>query len=298
VKALACLALAAVVLAGCGHSKQTSSTTAAGGSRLAFSYDGSAPLRYVDRGVVLHPGGVDVHDVSFQSRGKRIDAYLVEGAGKRARPGVVIVHGGGGDRTELLSAAVQLARLGFVTLAITEPSSAFPPARPTTVQGLVDESKAVTLSDVVAVRRAADVLASLPEVDKERLGYLGWSNGAKTGAFVAASDSRFRALALLSGGADKLAAFVKAAPPAQRDLVARGLGSVDPLRYLALARSGTVLLADGRRDQVVPRAALLNMIHAAPHGTLVRWYPAGHELNAAAYRATFTWLASKLRSHA
>jgi len=78
--------------------------------------------------------------------------------------------------------------------------------------------------------------------------------------------------------------------------VQRGLGSVDPLRYIAQARPGTVLIADGRRDRVVPRAALLNMIHAAPKGTLVRWYDAGHQLNAAAYRATFAWLAAKLRS--
>jgi cephalosporin-C deacetylase-like acetyl esterase len=153
----------------------------------------------------------------------------------------------------------------------------------------------VTVNDVVAVRRAADLLASLPAVDGKRLGYLGWSNGAKTGAFVAATDSRFQALALMSAGADKLAAFVKAAPAGQKTLVLKGLGSIDPLRYIALARSGTLLLADGRRDTVVPHAALMNMIHAAPKGTLVRWYDAGHELNASAYRAAFAWLAAKLQ---
>jgi dienelactone hydrolase len=160
----------------------------------------------------------------------------------------------------------------------------------------VSESKAVTVADVVAVRRAADVLASLPMVDPGRLGYLGWSNGAKTGAFVAAADRRFGALALLSGGADKLSAFVKSAPAGQKALVERGLGSVDPLRYIAMARGGTILLADGRRDTVVPRTALENMIHAAPKGTLVRWYDTGHELNAAAYRAAFAWLVKKLHA--
>jgi dienelactone hydrolase len=266
------------------------------GNRLAFGYDTAAPLGYADKGVVLHHGGVAVHDVTYRSRGKQVEAFLVEGPGKQARPAIVLVHGGGADRTELLGDAVALAHLGFVALAITAPSSAYPPAQPTSVRELVNESKAVTVDDVVAVRRAADVLASLPVVDARRLGYLGWSNGAKTGAFVAASDKRFRALALLSGGADKLAAFVKAAPAGQKALVQRGLGSVDPLRYIADARSGTVLLADGRRDKVVPHAALLNMIRAAPKGTLVRWYDAGHELNAAAYHATFAWLASKLRS--
>jgi dienelactone hydrolase len=287
---LCAIALAAG-LAGCGHSKQPASKAA---PTLDFAYDASAPLGYVDKGVVLRQHEVAVHNVSYRSGGKKVEAFLVEPSGKRQRPGIVLVHGAGGDRTELLGDAVQLAKLGFVALTITEPSSAQPPAQPTTVKGLVDESKLVTLEDVVAVRRAADVLASLPNVDGKRLGYLGWSNGAKTGAFVAASDDRFKALALLSAGADKLARFVAAAPAGQKQLVARGLGIVDPLRYIALARSGSLLLVDGRRDQIVPHAALLNMIHAAPSGTVVRWYDADHELDPAAYRTTFAWLVSKL----
>jgi dienelactone hydrolase len=290
---LALLAVMALAAAGCGGGHKSTAPPPAS-PRLTFNYDAKASLGYLDSGVVLYRGPIKVHDISYVSRGERIDGYLVNGTGKGPRPAVVLVHGGGGDRTELLGDAVELARLGFVAMTITEPSSAYPPPQPTTVQGLVNESKAVTIDDVVAVRRAADVLESLPAVDGKRIGYLGWSNGAKTGAFVAASDERFRALALLSGGADKLSAFVKSAPAGQENFVEQGLGSVDPLRYMAFARPGTVLLADGRKDKTVPRAALLNMIHAAPKGTVVRWYDAGHQLNEAAYRATFAWLASRL----
>jgi len=53
---------------------------------------------------------------------------------------------------------------------------------------------------------------------------------------------------------------------------------------------------DGRRDAIVPRAALLNIVHAAPRGTIVRWYDAPHELDRAAYRDAFAWLARKLRA--
>jgi dienelactone hydrolase len=288
---------AVVVAAGCGGSKHAASTTTTppASGTLAFGYDAAAPLDFADKGVVLRDRGVAVHNVSYRSGGRQVEAFLVEGPGKQVRPGIVLVHGGGADRTELLGDAVALAHLGFAALAITAPSSAYPPPQPTSVRALVNESKAVTVDDVVAVRRAADVLASLPLVDGKRLGYLGWSNGAKTGAFVAATDDRFRALALMSGGADKLAAFVKTAPAGQKALVEQGLGSVDPLRYIAKARSGSVLLADGRRDTVVPHAALLNMIRAAPEGTVVRWYDAGHELNATAYHAAFAWLVAKLQ---
>jgi dienelactone hydrolase len=276
---------------GCGGGHKRAQPPAS--PRLTFDYSGKTALDYEDNGVVLHRGAIQVHDISYVSRGKQIDGFLVDRKVRGTRPAVVLVHGAGGDRTELLGDAVELARLGFVAMTITAPSS-FASPQPTTVQQLVDQSKSVTVDDVVAVRRAADVLETLPFVDGRRIGYLGWSNGAKTGAFVAAADERFRALALLSAGADKLAAFVKAAPAGQKDIVARGLGSVDPLRYMALARPGTVLLVDGREDQTVPRAALQNMINAAPKGTVVRWYAAGHELTAGAYRDTFTWLASKL----
>jgi predicted esterase len=55
-----------------------------------------------------------------------------------------------------------------------------------------------------------------------------------------------------------------------------------------------VLLEDGRRDEVVPQAALLNIVKAAPKGTKVRWYDAPHALNQQAYRDAFDWLATKL----
>ena len=260
-----------------------------------FVYDSSRPLRFVDRGVVEHLGPVAVHDISFVSRGERVNGFLVERPGAARRPGIVVVHGSGGDRRELLGAAAGLARLGAVALTITEPSSAEPPPAPTSNSQLLSESRSTTQRDVIAVLRAEDVLASLPTVDAKRLGYLGWSAGAKTGAFVAASDPRVRALALLSAGADKLSAFVAAAPASLRPQVRRVLGSVDPLRFVAHARPGTLLLEDGRQDAVVPHEALENMIEAAPHGTVVRWYPAGHALTAAAYRDAFAWLLAKLR---
>jgi len=68
------------------------------------------------------------------------------------------------------------------------------------------------------------------------------------------------------------------------------LGSVDPLASVARARPGSLLLEDGTRDAIVPHSALENMIHAAPRGTVVRWFNAAHELNTAAYRTAFAWL--------
>jgi hypothetical protein len=72
------------------------------------------------------------------------------------------------------------------------------------------------------------------------------------------------------------------------------LGSIDPIRYIARARPGTVLLENGRQDQIVPQSALKNIVRAAPEETVVHWYAAPHELNKAAYHDAFEWLAGKL----
>lgn len=290
------MAIAACIVAGCGGGTTASHPPSPRPSlpRLAFGYRTSAPLHYVDRGVVAHEGAIAVHDVSYTSSGQRVDAYLVEPAGAKRRPAVVLVHGSGGDRRQLLGTAVAMCKRGAVALTITAPSSAHPPAAGGSVQTLLLASKTETVHDVVAVRRAADLLSSLANVDRSRLGYLGWSAGAKLGTFVAASDARFEALALLSAGADKLSAFVSAAPVALRPLVRRELGSVDPLRYVAAARPGTLLLEDGARDTVIPHRALVNVVRAAPPRTTVRWYAAGHALTAKAFTDATVWLARRL----
>jgi dienelactone hydrolase len=204
------------------------------------------------------------------------------------------VHGSGGDRSELLPKAQALAKRGVVALTITEPSTSHPPTRAGTPAASLQRLDEAQVRDVVAIRRGVDVLRSLPQVDPARIGYLGWSAGAKAGTFVAASDPRVKALALLSAGAAPVSIYVAASPPQYRALVRRTLTKIDPIRYVRRARAGSLLLEDGRRDKVVPGLALREIIHAAPRGTTVRWYDAPHELNAAAYRDAFDWLQRRL----
>lgn len=284
-------ALLLATLTGCGAARNA--TASKGPPRLVFA-DSTAPLGYTEQGLVARHGNVRVVAVSYVSQGEVLPAYLVEGPPRPNRPGVIVVHGSGADRSELLPRAVALAQLGAVALAITEPSSAYPLPQPTTLAQLLSESRTTQIQDVVAVRRAADVLARLPEVRRGRLGYLGWSAGAKTGTFVAASDPRFVALALLSAGADPVSAFAAEAPAVDRAQVRTVLGSIDPIRYLGFARPGSVLLENGTKDTVVPHAALENIVRAAPKGTTTRWFSAGHQLNDAAYEAAYRFLLRRI----
>jgi dienelactone hydrolase len=286
------------LLGGCGTSAAPRPRPADGSPRLAFGYDAALPLQYVNRGRInrrTEPIAVD--DVSFRTEHRRINGYLLLPPGLARRPAVVFVHGSGGDRAELLEQARRLASRNVVALTITEPSTPNPPARAAGgAAALLERIQEAQVRDVVAIRRAVDLLQSLPQVDKRRIGYLGWSAGARTGTFVAASELRVKALVLLSAGASPISAYVANAPPSLRRAVRRVLGSIDPIRYIALARPGSVLLGDGTRDETVPHAALLNIVRAAPSGTTVRWYDVPHALDRAAYDDAFNWLVRKLRS--
>jgi cephalosporin-C deacetylase-like acetyl esterase len=282
--------LCVLVLAGCGGSSKPSD----GIPRLDFHYDDGAPLGYLDHGRINHDYPIEIHDVSFTSGGQTVQGYLLLPPGAERRPAVVFVHGSGGDRTQMLTPAAWLAARNVVTLTLTEPSTSHPPAQQSDPAKAIDAQRDGVVRDVVAVRRALDVLRSLDVVDGDRIGYLGWSAGAKLGTFLAAEDDRVDALALLSAGADKLSDFVANAPDAYKQQVRQVLGSVDPLRYMAWAKPGSVLLEDGRKDEIVPQSALQNMVAAAPKDTKVTWYAAGHELSPQAYRDALKWLADRL----
>lgn len=222
-----------------------------------------------------------------------VDGFIVAPVSKGRHPAVVLVHGAGGDRSELLDQAMALAKQGVVALTITEPSTAHPQARATTLDELLVRAQREQRRDVAAVRSAAAFLGSRNDVDGARLGYLGWSAGAKTGTFV---TGRFEALALLSAGAATVDQFAAAAPPPARARVRSALTRIDPIRAVMHARPGSLLLEDGRRDAVVPHAALLNIARAAPRRTIVRWYDTGHALSPRAYADARAWLLRKLRA--
>ncbi len=290
----AALAALAGVVAGCGGS--SAHARAGSPQRSLFSYDRAQPLAFVDRGRVNERYPIAVDDVSYTAGKDRINAYLVRPLGVHGRlPAVVYLHGAQGDRTELLVQSTWLAARGAIALVITAPSTAS--QEPAGLKGIpfLKWEQQIQARDVVAVRRAVDLLASRKDVDPSRIGFVGWSSGSHTGGILAGVEPRLRALVLMSGGVAPVEVYAALARPEQRPSIRLYMGSVDPLAFLPKARPGSLFLQDGRQDTIVPRKALVTFAHAAPHGTRLRWYAAGHGLNNAAYRDQLAWLAARLR---
>ena len=279
-------AVAATLLVGCGSDAKTSTDDG------AFAYDSGADLDVQDKGHVTS-GGLIVRDLSFATPSGRVGAFLVTPKQADHLPAVIYLHGAGGDRTSMLGPAFGLAAHGAAALLITAPSSVTARTGASAEARLHDYRDSV-VDDVVAVRRGIDVLAHRPEVDASRIGFVGWSAGARTGAIVAGVEPRLQGTVLMSAGSNDVDAYVQQAPASLRKELRRTLDEVDPLRWIARADAASLLLQNGRHDTVVPRSALDAMIAAAPRGTALRWYDAGHALNDRAYNEHLQWLQARL----
>jgi len=302
--------LAGLVLAGCGggSSEQAGTTTTAPTTAPAttaqkpaqkqglFDYDRSAPLAFRDKGDVNPAYPIRVHDVSFAGPKGRVTGYLVLPPVKGRRPAIIYMHGSGGNRTEFLAPAGWLAARGAIGLTLDSPEARSSEPIAAGLKGL-RQQRDLTAQAIVELRRAVDLLQRRPDVDPNRIAYVGWSYGARTGALLAGMEHRIRSFDLMSGGALPPEAYAKLAPPKLRTAVRTTLTSIDPLRYVARSAPSSLLLQDGRRDSIVPRKALLDLARAAGKPKSVRWYAAGHAPNAREYREAIAWLSSRLGLH-
>ena len=279
----------ALTLAACGGSESASKQDAE-----IYAYDESKPLALRDNGVVNENYPVKVRDVSFAGPSERVPAYLITPPGKGPYPAVIYLHGAGGDRLEMVYRASWLAGRRAVGLTVESPYS---PNREIQlgpgVAGLRKE-RTRTVMGIVELRRAVDLLQSLPQVDDDRIGFVGYSAGARSGAILAGVEPRIRAFVLMSGGEDTVDEFMALVPPEQEDEVRPLLEDTDGLKYVAQASPSKLLFQAGRRDQIVPRDALETLIRAGSEPKLVKWFDAGHALNTKAERDQLEWLTNEL----
>ncbi|MDQ3777859.1 MAG: acetylxylan esterase [Actinomycetota bacterium] len=259
-----------------------------------YAYDRSEPLAVRDNGVVNRDHPIKVRDVSFHGGKERVPAFLLTPPGKGPFPAVIYLHGSGGDRFELLQSAGWLAGRRAVALTV---ESAYSPNRAVElgpgVQGLRNERNR-TVQEIVELRRAVDLLQSLPQVDDERIGFVGYSAGARSGAILAGVEKRIKAFVLMSGGEDTVDEFMALVPDGQQDEVRPLLEDTDGLRYIADASPSKLFFQVGRRDRIVPRDALQTLIRAGSEPKKVAWYDAGHALGARAQRDQLAWLSEVL----
>ena len=217
--------------------------------------------------------------VSFNGiAGDRVSGhlYLPKGPTTR-RPAVLVQHGIGDKKRALYIVATceRLAAQGVVALAIDAPDRG---------DRQVKDKPSPSFLNPAAVQawfqqhcgdysRALDYLAARADVDRDRLGYIGFSWGAITGITFAANDERVRAMASIGGGS--LAGYLTlAAKPGET-----GAMSLDPADHIARIAPRPLLLINSTKDQLVLPVFARAMHRAAGAGSEIKWYETDHFFN-------------------
>ena len=231
-----------------------------------------------------------IFDSSYASpKGGSVRAYTVapDRAGRFA--GIVWQHGGGQSRNWFLPDAVALAQAGAVSILMDAPVNRPPEMRGPIPKHGVEASQLEMIQVVVDARRAHDVLAARPDVDKNRIGYAGLSFGAMMGGSLAGTDKRFKTFILICGlegfvrhytrsQHPAIAAIRKNAKPEEFQRLMAAFEPIDAKNYIGHA-SAPLLFQAARFDPGVSESDTRDYFAMAPEPKELKWYDSGHDLN-------------------
>lgn len=152
-----------------------------------FAYDTSEPFDYKEiPNLDQTDDGFTWRSFTFQSGGELAAGYLALPKGDGPFPVVVTAPGvGEGAWTD-----GSFVKEGYAVLALEEPTAGWSMAAAR--EGIISDF----VRYVTQERRALDLLATLPEIDTQRIGFWGFSNGAIVGSLLAGVDDRVKAYVL------------------------------------------------------------------------------------------------------
>jgi dienelactone hydrolase len=299
-RALLPLIAASCVLAACGGSGgaergavSAPPATIPAGLLQQFDYDSSAPLD-VKEVKSEAKDGATVHDITYAGPAGRIDAFLIVPDGDGPFPAVEFMPGAPGARYTFFTEAMELAKLGIVSL-LPDPPYARPPIKDVVVFKPSDKDGIV--QEVKEMRRGIDLLVSRPEVDPSRLGYEGFSWGGSLGAILSAVERRVHSFVLMSP-VPRLSADMRSLGEEQGagDLSAyeQAMHPIDAVEYVPHAAPSALYLMFGQDDTRPSPADGREAFAAASEPKKIGWYAAEHELNDQARADARAWLAQRL----
>jgi dienelactone hydrolase len=264
--------------------------------RSLFAYDVNGPLN-LQKTLVSTNNGVEVSAISFSSPGGGLVTGLLFDPVTRSslRPGIVLMHGMPGNAGQMAGIGQQLAEHGAVAIAIDAPFARR--GGPTVQFSTQDRAEQIQL--IKDLQRAVDVLRARPNVDDERIAYLGVSYGGAMGALFVGIERRLKAAVLVVGdgglvshftGPEDLNSGLANLSCATRAAWLQAMAPIEPIRFIAHAPPTALLLQSGRLDNLVPEADAQALHTAAPQPNTIRWYDAGHGLNQQAAFDRLDWL--------
>ena len=243
------------------------------------------------------PAAADERDVRVRSGTTTAVATLVRGAGPAPHAGILWVHWLGDppttNRTEFLSDARALALRGATSLLVDAPW-----AKPDWFErGRRPETDARDIAaETAALRRALDLLAAQPGIDRHRIAYVGHDFGAMAGVLLTAADRRVRWAVYLTPTLSFWEWYLLGRQPADAAAYIRTMSAFDLPPYLARSQAAGTLVQTARHDAYVSSATAAAFRNALPaRDRTLKAYDTDHAMvSPAATADRLAWLAQRL----
>jgi dienelactone hydrolase len=136
------------------------------------------------------------------------------------------------------------------------------------------------IHQVIDLRRALDILVAQPEVDPERIAYVGHDFGAMYGSVLMAVDKRPMAYVFIAGASNfnKWMLFGVPSDTPGLDAYKARMDEFAPTRFVALAAPAPILFQFAQADQYVPREDAQVFYDAASEPKEMKQYRTGHAM--------------------
>jgi uncharacterized protein len=259
--------------------------------RSQFDYDKTLSLEIEEYDTQTN-NGVSVLDLSYASPAHgRVKAYWVSPSEGEQVASFLFVHPGPGNRTNFLEEATLLAKRGAASLLVEAPWAAPEVWGPTMGEANHDKEEFRQLA--IDLRRAVDVIETRPEVDTQRIGYVGHSYGALFGGVLSGVEKRLKAFVLMAGVgsfSDVAAANIPSLKGQALDEYHHIVDSIDPIHYVPHAAPASLFFQLGKQDDFA-HDKVEKYAEAGSEPKLVKWYEADHySLNEVGREDRIKWL--------
>jgi cephalosporin-C deacetylase-like acetyl esterase len=276
-----CSALVGALLAlsAIGQTARASEDFASEDVTAAFTYPASAPLDVKESGVEKREGAT-VHDIAFAANpgAPAQKAYLIVPEGKGPFAAVLWVHWLGEpattNRTQYVAEAVALAPRGTVSLLVDAMWS----ASEWYGKRVPEEDYQNSIRQVIALRRAMDLLASRPDVDKARLGFVGHDYGGMYGMIAAGLDHRAKTYVYVAVASSLNDWAFFARQPKSKTEYLRQNAPLELTDFLRQVKNATTLYQFATHDDFVCRADTAVLMGATADPKERRFYDADHAM--------------------
>ncbi len=261
-----------------------------------FDYDSSVPfdtkiISETEReGVMVVDLNYAAHDPDFApTTAGRTLAYLVKPKGEGPFAGMVYLHwlgSGKSTRAQFLDEAVLMAQRGAVCLLI---QGYFP----WMINPAGDERDRPRIrGQVIELRRGIDFLLAQPEVDPNRLGFVGHDYGATYGGVLAGVDDRLKAYVLVAG-APSFSGYAGLYIP--HETYFPMIHDLDPTQFIPQAAPASIFFQFGAQDGSLSRDTDMEYYNSASEPKRLEWYDDIHDMSSqAVLQSRLGWLQREL----